>query len=326
MNAPRRPGVVSVVCVVALATMIARGSTAAEGRFYASNALGVAREAIAADEVDRHEYVVRIDASSNGETHVLFRDGAEIEQTVLIVADGVLTERRVRSPDGILRYTERYSYWADGSLRTVVHDGAGDTITYRYEAGRMVREWHDTGVSIEESRYDAAGRLVLRRILVSAAIVEQEDREYWTDDAGAPLRSVTRARDGEVTVERYNERGVLVGVTSSAADRVRSDVVRVFDGDLLVEERSETDAGLLVRRFVYDDGVLIAERVSRDGALILVVDHEAGADYTRTETIHRGDEALLRVYFRGQVRIRESVLRDGEAIRTREFTTPDGRS
>ncbi|TVQ21457.1 MAG: hypothetical protein EA382_13540 [Spirochaetaceae bacterium] len=326
MNCFRRPGPTRGVCALALVALFARGLIADEGSFYASNAMGVVRDAIAADEIDAHEWIIRVDASAVGETHVLFRDGVEIERTDFVVVDGVLAERRVGLPDGTIRYTERYSYWADGSLRSVVHDGSGDTITYRYEAGRMVLEWHDTGRSIEESRFDRAGRLVLRRVRVSDAILEQEERDYWADGAGSPLRSVTRTRDGEVTVEQYNERGVLVGVTSRAAEAVRSALVRVFDGDLLVEERSETDAGLLVRRFFYEAGVLIAERVFRDGALTLVVDHEPGADYTRTETIHRGDEALLRVYFRGQVRIRESVLRDGEAIRTREFATPDGQS
>ena len=275
------------------------------------------------------------------ESEVVTRDDGKPLREKLYVA-GELTEQRdysynndrlvsraVRDESGELLYTETYSYWRDGSLRSLVKEEQSAVRTeYRYADGRLQEEWISAPGSSERFRFDPAGRLVVRERFVDGELEEQEVRRYWGASADALIREVVIS-EGQTEIRRgYDERGRLTSERVQEGEELRRELVRIFDGDRLASEVEETPEG--TRRWEYEYGeesepVRIA--YLEDGVLVevehrLLEPSEAPAD--RMVELYRRGEPILRVYYAGQQRIREEVIRDGEVIQRREFTRPEG--
>jgi antitoxin component YwqK of YwqJK toxin-antitoxin module len=321
-----------IVTMLVVATLIVSARDAgardassrdASSQWYLSNEFGVVREEIDEEKVDELEYVVRVERSAALEVQTLYHESKPVERTELEYAEGRLRSRRSYR-DGELVATDYFRYWADGTLRLVRRIAErGGTIEYRYRDGRLDEEWLIRSTETEQTVYDAVGRIAERVRREDGELVERETREYWGDSPEDALRRVVVFAGGTETVSRYDESGRLLGSSVARDGEVAADRTRVYEDGLLVEEREQTEGVVKVWRYEYEDDQLVTERYLEDGELVKRTEYRVDG-YTRLETLYRGGEEALRVYYRDRERAVEEVVRAGEVVRTRSFAATGG--
>ena len=287
-------------------------------------------EAVYRDGLLESRTVARDDGVLLHETR--YSGGVLTERWEFHYQGAMLTSREAFSPADELLYRESYSYWRDWTLRSIVKENRSEVRTeYRYKDGRLEEEWVSRPGEAERYEFDTAGRLVIRELHAGDELTEQEVRLYWGSDSGSLLKQVVVSAGEEITRRGYDERGRLTSERVEESGRFIRELTRAFGEDLLVLETETDNSG--ERRWQYrytDDGVRESVTLSENGELVevshLVLDPvDAPAD-RMTELFNRG-EPVLRVYYDGQLRLREEVIRDGAVIRTREFAqAPDGGS
>ncbi len=304
-----------------LVLLLLNCSFSASAEWYESDESGVTRSPVEEGDRAHHDYLLHVERSAGLEVQTLYHHDDPVRRTELEYDGERLVSRRIYRNDR-LEATEHLRYWADGSLRLIRRIGdRGTSVEYRYHDGRLMEEWIDAGSSREHLAYDEVGRLEERTHWDGEDILERETREYWGDLADDRMRRmVVASRDGETTY-RYDESGRLLGSSVSLDGALDLERSRRYEDGLLVEEREERDGVARVRRYEYDDdGILRQEQISEDGRLLRVVDHLAvEREYTRVETLYRDGAEILRVYYHGEDRLLEEVIRDGGVVRTRRF-------
>ncbi|MEE8440506.1 MAG: hypothetical protein V3S41_02200, partial [Spirochaetia bacterium] len=260
-----------------------------------------------------------------------YSGGALIERGEYHYEGSRLTSRDVFGPADVLLYRESYSYWRDGTLRSMVKEEQSEIQTeYRYKDGRLEEEWVSRPGESERFEFDAAGRLVIREVFAEDELTEQEVRLYWSADSGSLLRQVVMSA-GEKTVRRgYDERGRLTSERVEDSGNLVSELTRTFSEEFLVLEVESDSQGERLWEYLYaEDGERERVNYRENGQLVEVRHLVLGADDApadrMTELFNRG-EPVLRIYYEGRLRLREEVIRNGEVIRTREFVpiTGDG--
>lgn len=124
-------------------------------------------------------------------------------------------------------------------------------------------------------------------------------------------------RERRRVVTRYDESGDPAEEEAWEAGRLVSTTYRSYgeEGELLGIRVTGRQAREI--RYEYDEeGTLVSERELREGVVHRSVEY--GED-ERVETRYRRGEAFLRVYYRGDERVREELLREGEVIDVRRF-------
>lgn len=221
----------------------------------------------------------------------------------------------VRIAPGQDRLGARFVFGGGALVEEVVTAGATRLVS-RYLAGEryQVEEWRG-GVlhSVRDLEYSSDGLLVAETRTEPAA-----DRHTITrfDAAGHVLEALTMERGAQVEMVRHRR---------DAAGRI-------------VTTQRETDAGDERWDFEYavdaptaaaaddPDGRLRAARHRQNGALVSVTTYQ-GADgdpSARQVDYYRNGLPYRRLFFRGDERVREQVLRDGAVIRERVFDAGDG--
>lgn len=275
------------------------------------------------DGVLEGEVVLRDDGQPISEQ--LYADGALTEERTYTYENDRLLRRSVRDPSGELLYTETYSYWRDGTLRSLVKEEQSSVRTeYRYKEGRLEEEWISRPGSSQRFRFDPAGRLVIRERFADGELVEQEVRRYWGASADSLIREVVIS-EGENEIRRgYDERGRLVSERVEEGGTVVRELTREFQEDLLVAEVEENRGGTLRWDYRYGEDDELERVEFREDGLLVEVEYrtlnEEDAPAERMVELYRRGEPILRVYYRGQERIWEDVIQDGEVIRRREFS------
>jgi hypothetical protein len=254
----------------------------------------------------------------------LFSDGEFIELWEFIYEGELLVAREVVGPGDVLMYRETYSYWRDGTLRAIVKEEGSQVRTeYRYRDGRLEEEWVSRPGEAERFEFDSGGRLVIRELHVGDELAEQEVRLYWAADSASVLKEVVVSEGDRITRRGYDERGRLTSEQVEESGRIIRELTRVFAEDLLVREVETDSRGQRSWEYAYtEEGERERETYREDGELVEVTHLVLAADQApadrMVELFNRG-QAVLRVYYEGQTRTREEVIRDGEVIRTREF-------
>lgn len=296
-------------------------SFSAAAQWYESDESGVTRAPVQEGDRAHHDYVLHVERTTGLEVQTLYHLDDPVRRTELEYDGERLVSRRTYRNDE-LEATEHLRYWADGSLRLIRRIGdRGTSVEYRYHDGRLTEEWIDSGSSREQLVYDVAGRLEERTRWAGEEIVERETREYWGDGADDRIRRMVVASRDRDTTYRYDESGRLLGSSVSLDGALDLERSRRYEDGLLVEEREERGGVERVWRYEYDDdGILRQERISENDRLVRVVDHlVAEQEYTRVERLYRDGAEILRAYYRGEDRLLEEVMRDGEVVRTRQF-------
>lgn len=281
-------------------------------------------EEVFRDDLLESRTVLRDDGALLSETH--YSGGTLTERWEYHYEGSLLTGRDVYGPTDLLVYRELYSYWRDGTLRSMVKEDESETRTeYRYRDGRLEEEWVSRPGEAERFEFDVAGRLVIRELYAGDELTEQEVRLYWGTDGGSLLKLVVMSAGEKIVRRGFDERGRMISERVEESGNLVSELTRTFDEEFLVLEVETDNEGR--RRWEYEyseEGDQEQVAYLEDGKLVevshlLLGPAEAPAD-RMVELFNRG-EPVLRIYYEGRLRLREEVIRSGEVIRTREFAT-----
>jgi len=264
-----------------------------------------------------------------------YSGGAITERWEYHYEESLLTSRDVFGPADELLYRESYSYWRDGTLRSMVKEEQSEIRTeYRYRDGRLEEEWVSRPGESERFEFDTAGRLVIRELFAGDELTEQEVRLYWGADSGSLLKQVVVSSGEKIIRRGYDERGRLTSERVEESGNLVSELTRFFGEEFLVLEVETDSQG--ERRWEYqytEEGERERVAYQENGQLVEVrhlvlgpgdVPDDLPAD-RMTELFNRG-VPVLRIYYEGRQRLREEVIRNGVVIRTREFAPITGES
>ncbi len=249
----------------------------------------------------------------------------------------------VTGSDGAVLQTATYELAATGQLRDFARVEPG--------ADRLgVRFVFAGGTLVEETVTSGATRLVSRYLAG-----ERYEVEEWRGDVLHAVRELERSPDGFLvgetriepaldrrTASRFDAAGrVLEAVTTEGGRQVELVRHHRDAAGRIVTTRRETDAG--EERWEYEyvtdpqagspsedtpDDRLRTVRFEQNDEIVSVTtyewppdDDEPGDDGqpTRQADYYRDGAPYLRVHFRGDTRVREQVLRDGQVVRERVF-------
>jgi hypothetical protein len=327
-----------------LAVAVSASAFAEPGRWYASDAAGIAYEDLPSRAALRSRWALEIRILGPGERErvfpgplsdaeqvelkTLYEDGAERRKTVSVLdASGFARFEESASADGFLR-RERYDPFRRLIEETTrAADGSGTTIEYEWSGDRILRAVaHDLGdpegtpLWIDTYRYDRAGALRSVERAAEAAAFYQDSR------LGSPRTLEFREPDGSVVRTRFDGKG-----RESETIRIGPDGSTVVSSEKIAYEagaggkaaastrRSTDEAGRPKEVFLDGSGRVVRET-------ILGADGEV-AEETRTEwkdgrvtalTVLRGKRVLRTEYgydARGN-RMLEQNFSDGVLERT----------
>lgn len=259
----------------------------ANAEWFASNALGLEVEPIAAEQLEQYEYTLEVTATPGVTTKTLYREGEPIEQDVVRVQgrrrieehyeDGELESIQYFDSNGLLEREERY---VTGELDRV-HD-------YEY-FGRtpiLLEVSGPGGSALYRERYYYWGDGMLRRL----------DRTTFSEDGGDPIeRVIEYSYRGRRLVEEWIDAG-------GRTERFRFDT----DGNLAVRELRSSAQGrerLLereertyrsdetlaqVRVWLYDTEESVLRRYDEQGRMIEQITQRSGEVSSRLLRAYEG--------------------------------------
>jgi YD repeat-containing protein len=296
-----------ILCAAGLSAQ-SDGDDAAQARYFASNAAGERVEEIPEQAFDRHRYVLLVEPGDDGRREILYRGSVPVK-------------REQYGPEGELRYTDTHQYYADNKLqhtRRAYADGRVVESRYEFVDDRLYAEWHETGSETELFRYDASGRVVRVKRWVEESLVRDTRYRYEDEDREPESVVVEEPQEERRELRELDEQGRVLRTQVTAAGREVSTTAYEYGEHGVVAERTTTPDGTQRTRFRYDDeGTLQSETRYSDDQIAKQIEY--GEGQRRIETLYRKGEAVLRVHYRGETRVREEVMRDGEVIEVREF-------
>ena len=248
---------------------------------------------------------------------------SEIES--MTYREGRLATSELRAPDGTLVSTDRYAYDSEGLLREVIRtypegtrpEGTERRSEYTFQQGALLQEWHGDGGSGILIRYDTAGRETARETWEGDTLVTRRRFEYRPSGVLARSVLVDFAEESR-TVVAYDDSGSPRREERLVDEEVVSVVEYEYEDGLLTSRREETDSGITTWTYAYDDeGDVSEEALYRDGVLTKQVRYPEPD--VAVEERFRGGELFLRIHFRGDARVREEVIVDGEVVQERSY-------
>lgn len=259
----------------------------------------------------------------------LFEAGVPASRSVFEYAAGRLVRVRVFAADGSLASTVEYLTapsgrlrevrWtaADGSLRTESQAAGG---TGSAAGGAAVSEERTRGGGESRTtRYDEAGRVAVREHGGSDGLISRE-RLAYRGGSRTPASSTTEwPAEKKVVEASCDEAGLVIDEVTSVAGAVTERVTWTRDaaGRALVMRRTGTGGTREVRSTWAADGTLEREEHFFRGARVKNVILLAAGE--RVEELFEEGELFLRVYYRGDTRVREEVILDGVVVRERTY-------
>ncbi|MFW6215023.1 MAG: hypothetical protein ACOC45_03665 [Alkalispirochaetaceae bacterium] len=293
-----------------------------EEGLYRSNDQFLPIEEISPEQRERYPWVLELSVSAGRREGVLYRDGELYRRRIEILSPRG-TPREVQILDAAGERIERWQYRYDrtGRLRGIEVDGLDGRS--RFSTGLAPEGSGTSGETLfraeDESRtvyrYDEAGRLATASSYRSGELIERLTNTWEEERLAMRVREYPRERRRVVT--RYDESGDPAEEEAWEAGRLVSTTYRSYgeEGELLGIRVTGRQAREI--RYEYDEeGTLVSERELREGVVHRSVEY--GED-ERVETRYRRGEAFLRVYYRGDERVREELLREGEVIDVRRF-------
>jgi antitoxin component YwqK of YwqJK toxin-antitoxin module len=250
-----------------------------------------------------------------------YEDGTLLQKTVLTYAGGRLTKVRVQAADGSLSYAEQYVYGMNGTLREVRRTGTGEevrTSSYVFGPAGLSEERTSSKDTLFISRYDARGRLTSREKRKGDQTLSREDFSYRLE-TDALLKSTERLPLEGKTIERlYDAAGRLASEAATVSGAVveESTYTRNDQGGVTARSRRSSRGMELWRYSLDDKGKASREEYFLRGSLQKVTVYGEGK--LRTDEIYKDEELYLKVYFDGDIRLKEEVYAGGKVLRERK--------
>ena len=256
--------------------------------------------------------------------------GALHRRDVLRYRGSALYQVETYDASGALLATDSFDLTAAGRLRRFTRipvpaasgAAAPSVLSLVFGRGQVIEERH--GVGEDE-------------LIVRSAGGAEYAREEWAGDRLLAEHRAPPAAAGEPAAATSVDglAGTRTETTNDAAGRpevIRRYAVSGADtGDRLLEERRfryhadgslaslevAGESGIETYRFTYDaGGRRVREEYRRRGRVVRVTTYPTPEE--RIDEVYGGDDTVLRVFWRDQVRVREELLRDGALIRTHE--------
>lgn len=299
--------------LVLLALAAAASTAVAESSWYRSNESGERVEEIAQSAIGNHRYVLVVRSD----------DGAPEAREETLYREGRAIFRRLYDADGSVTATERFSYYADGKLQEVTRrysDGRVQRSRYEFVQGRLAAEWHMTGSESRLVRYDGRGRLESETRWVEETLVQSVRYAYGGPEDRRADESVTRRTEEDLRiVRRFDEEGRVTEARRSSGEVTISVTTYEYGAHGVVREHEAGESGSRTVEYEYDEeGERALRRSFEEGVVTEVLRYQNGD--RRVRELYKSGELVLRVYLRGEERIREQVIRDGVVVQERSFS------
>jgi hypothetical protein len=260
----------------------------------------------------------------------LFEGGRPASRSVYEYASGRLVRMRVFSADGSLSSTADYVTAPSGRLREVRWTASDGSVRSASQAaggtgstagGAAVSEERSReGYAWRTTRYDASGRVAVREQGDASGLVSRQ-RLVYGGDSRTPVTSTTEWPAEKKVVTTYHDAaGREVAQTATVAGVVTERVAWIRDdaGRVLVMRRTGSGGTEEVRTSWAADGSVEREERFVRGTRVKTVIH-TGPD-ERIEELYADGDLFLRVFYRGDARIREEAVVDGAVVRERTFS------
>ena len=306
--------------IILLLILVTVGSLGAAD-WYRSSPGGIPGAPIPGNGPEKNGWSLSIDFTEDAEIRSLYLDGILQGSTALLRNDGRLMAREERDSDGSIVSRVEYAYDATGNPRAVFINTESDTevpvqvvTDLKVNADATVRRISSgSGGDWRISDLDESRNPVRQVSLESGALTEEIT---WLRDENGRLREEIRRNGDDVTRSRYDPDGRLIeeNITrNNAIVRLRT---YTWSGKELtrVEERGE--GRLVVREMQWLNHRMTQEVRSVDGQKVSETLWSSADD--KVETLYRDGEAVIRVYWSGNAKLREEFLKAGEVVRVRE--------
>lgn len=258
-----------------------------------------------------------------------YEAGRLSSRSVYEYAAARLARVRVFAADGSLASTVEYLTAPSGRLREVRWTAAdGSRRTESQAAGGTVAAPGGTAVAEERSRdgdgwrttrYDESGRVAVREQGGPSGLVSRE-RLAYADGSPTPSSSSLEWPGERRVVDRsFDAAGGVIAERTTLGDAVveRISWTRDDAGRELVMHRTGSGGTVEVRSTWAADGTLEREEHFARGTRVKTVIHTGPGE--RVEELYADGELFLRVHYRGDERVREEVILDGEVVRERTY-------
>jgi antitoxin component YwqK of YwqJK toxin-antitoxin module len=199
----------------------------------------------------------------------------------------------------------------------VYPEGGQRRSEYTFQNGALLQEWHGDDGSGILVRYGSKGRESARESWEGELLVTRQSYQYR--DSGVLERSVIVNYEDDTRIEiSYNDDGQPIREEHRSGGELVATTEFAYEKGLLALRREDTEAGIVERRYEYDeDGEISQEELYRDGRIVTRITYpEPGQT---VEERFRDGEPFLRIYFRDGRRVREEVLHQGTVIQERSF-------
>lgn len=290
--------------------------------WYRSSASGIPGSLLrTATGPEKTGWSLSIEDSDEKEVRNLYLDGDRRSSSIFYRKNGRLIAREELDSDGTIFSRVEYAYDIDGNPRAIFIsiDEDPDASTYVETSTRVNADGNinrHSGGSDGDWRVtdlNTSGQPLNRTILQSGAVVEAS---HWIRNDDGSLREEVHQRGNEIHRNHFDAGGRLLEETVTRNGSVI--LLRNYtwsDGNLIrVEERGE--GRTVVREMKWSGDRIVNELREIDGIPVSIVVWKSPEE--RVETLFRDGEAIIRVFWLDDVRVKEEFLRDGEIIRVRE--------
>jgi len=225
--------------------------------------------------------------------------------------------------DGNLLYQDDYLFSKTGGIRQVKRtwdDHSYETTTFIQGGGKIAQEVHANTEQTIIFRYDFLNRLLLKEVWNIDNLNETQEYTYFADTNTVQQLKESNTISKFVYTKTYNEKGQLSSQLVEKNDIQTALIYYTWDdqGDK-IEEKEKNANGLTLRKFTYDTehNPATTEEYVR-GSLELKTVYQ-GKDNLFKEYYNQKGEAVIRVYYEADVKVKEEILDKGQVVLTRVF-------
>lgn len=224
--------------------------------------------------------------------------------------------------EGNLLYQDDYFLTNSGRLREVKrtwNDGRFEKASFIQGSGKLAQETETNNARTIVSRFDALSRPVIKENWKGEKLLQREEYTYFADTDKVNTLKEKNFSSGRTYIRIYDQEGNLNSETVQKDDTQISRLEFAWDSNgNKIEERERSAAGLIVRKYYYDaaNALTSEEQYTRGSLEVKTVYLEDDEFYK--EYYNQKGEAVIRAYFRADVKYKEEVLDKGKVILTRE--------
>ena len=223
-------------------------------------------------------------------------------------------------------YTETQQRHPNGRIQSIERTYPDETATearFSFLDRLLLREQHTMGNEQYDIYYDTVGRAIQRRSAVDGETLVEENIRYLHEvetrnPSDAEIVEAVADDQQQATNVNYDRNGNPLKQTVTIDGTLIEIGEFDYNGEQLIQSRIRRTGTTTFRETIFnEDGDEIAERWYVRGQLSRTVIPLDGNE--RYEQRHINGEPYIRIYFRGQVRLREEFLDNDEIVRTRIY-------